>query len=526
MKKILYSALCIALTLTGASCSKLLDIPQKGVLETDTFYSTNAECEEAAVAVYDAFASQIFNNGFYFETMLDDDTWAAGDNRGANVFLEQLNEFRFTSSLGSIESAFKCDYTIIYRANLIIHKVNPNTPEKKRVMAEAYFFRAYAYLDLVTIFGPAPLVVDLVEDGNYKVGNSTIEAIYTQIKEDLKAALELNALPEKAGLDDNITSIRVTKQTAQALLGKALVFNKEYAAAADMFENVITSEKYGLFQGEYGDILAVAPNNFNREIMLAVNKVADPLKYGFVAWNIFHGWRVDRLDGLATSNIDVVNTGWGFGVPTKSLYDAFVKEEGPDGYRLHQTICTYDRLVSEGITVVEGNFIYGCEGFLSWKFRNSKSSYIPGTFAGFYNSEVSMRYAEVLLLAAEANLMAGGRQAKADKYLNEVRKRAKLAPKSGITMEDIVVEKRLELCGENLRFKDLVRWGMAAEVLGKQGRNYPTFYGYKPGTTEYNVVYTNLGTDGGFKAGKHELCPFPQTELQVNSKLEQNKGWN
>lgn len=525
MKKIISATLvCFCSAVAFISCESKLDIDQKGVDSLDGFFKTDEECEEAATAIYGQFASQNFDAGFYLEGMLDDDSWAGGDNRTANVFLEALNEFRYTSSTGSIETAFSDDYKLIYRSNLLINKVkDPDSATKKRDVAEAYFFRAYAYLDLVTIFGPAPKVTSLVEDGNYKVGNSTVEELYELIESDLQAALALDALPEKSSIDDNVTGIRVTKQTAQALLGKAYLFDKKYEEAAAMLDNVINSGKYGLFQGEYGDIFA-AKNNFNREIMLAVNKVNDPNKYSFSAINVFHGWRVDRLEGLATSSMDVYNMGWGFGVPTKDLYDAFVEMEGPDGYRLNQTLCTYDRLVANGVKVVDGQFIYGCEGYLSWKFRNTKDSYVDGTWAGFYNNECAMRYAEVLLLASEANLMAGNAD-KAAAYLNQVRERAKLAPKSNITLDDIKKEKRLELCGENVRFKDLVRWGDAAEVLKDRGAYYPSFYGYKPGTTEYNVVYTKNSGTYGFKAGKHELLPFPETELQVNPLIKQNPGW-
>lgn len=71
-----------------------------------------------------------------------------------------------------------------------------------------------------------------------------------------------------------------------------------------------------------------------------------------------------------------------------------------------------------------------------------------------------MRYAEVLLMAAEAHVMGGGSADKAVKYINEIRTRAKLAPLSSVTLDDVKKEKRLELCLESVRFQDLVRWGM------------------------------------------------------------------
>ena len=527
MKKTLYIISAILLGLfTFSSCSGLLDIQQKGVVSQDGFYTTDEACEEAATAIYSTFSDQTFNNGFYLVAMLDDDTWAAGDNRGANVDLEALNEFRYTSSTGTIQSAFSGDYKIIYASNLILCNVeNPDTDIKKRAVAEAYFFRAYAYFDLVTLFGSVPKVTALTNDGNYQVASSPAEEIYELIESDLEAAISMNILPEKTSLDDSETSIRITKQTAQALLGKAYLFDKKYDAAAKMLDQVIASGKYGLFQGNYGDIFC-AQNNFNREVMLAVNNANDPTNNSFTAMNVFHGWRVDRFEGWSTASIDVYEMGWGFGVPTKNLYDAFVEMEGPDGYRLNQTIITYDDIVAQGLKIIDGQFVYGCEGYMSWKFRNSPGSYVNGTWAGFYNNQVIMRYAEVLLLASEAHFM-NNNASKATEYLNEIRTRAKLAPLGhAITLDDIKKEKRLELCGENLRFKDLVRWGDAYETLKNQGSYYPIFYGYKNGTKEYNVVNTpNSASDYGFKSGKHELLPIPQLELEVNPLIEQNPGW-
>jgi len=129
-----------------------------------------------------------------------------------------------------------------------------------------------------------------------------------------------------------------------------------------------------------------------------------------------------------------------------------------------------------------------------------------------------MRYAEVLLLAAEANLKAGNASKAAD-YVSQVRTRAKLAPKSTITMEDIKTEKRLELFEEGCRFFDLVRWGDAAAVLKDQGKVNKCFDGI-------SIIneYTNTASTG-FVKGKNELLPIPEKEMTLNDKMIQNTGW-
>ena len=160
------------------------------------------------------------------------------------------------------------------------------------------------------------------------------------------------------------------------------------------------------------------------------------------------------------------------------------------------------------------------EGYFAWKTR-IRSGEIPAEGYGYadINNVRWMRYSEVLLLAAEANLEAGN-QSKADKYLNEVRTRAKLVSKSNVTLDDIISEKRLELCFECVRYQDLVRWGLASKYLGNQGENCPTI------DSNGNVTYQSYNTEGkyGYK-DRNALLPYPATEIELNNNIVQNPGW-
>jgi hypothetical protein len=161
------------------------------------------------------------------------------------------------------------------------------------------------------------------------------------------------------------------------------------------------------------------------------------------------------------SNNQFNGTGWGFMVPQKKLYDAFVQEEGVDGYRLNQTMKTYDQISQLGVKVAKGQSLIN-EGYFMWKrrFSNVES---PAGFWCSYNNYRWMRYAEVLLLAAEANLKDGN-QSEADACLNEVRQRARLDAKTA-TLDAIKLEKRLELCSEYTRYQDIIRWKDAEALL-------------------------------------------------------------
>ena len=157
-------------------------------------------------------------------------------------------------------------------------------------------------------------------------------------------------------------------------------------------------------------------------------------------------------------------------------------------------------------------------GIFNWKGRFMTEDL---TFYGMVNfkNPLWMRYAEVLLLAAEANLEAGHNDL-ALKYINLVRERAHLPALNGVTLADIKLEKRLELCGEGQRFQDLLRWGDAYDCLKDMGKDYPKM---EPNGA---VSYVPSGRSVyGFKQGKHEHLPYPFTEVMLNENVIQNPGY-
>lgn len=123
---------------------------------------------------------------------------------------------------------------------------------------------------------------------------------------------------------------------------------------------------------------------------------------------------------------------------------------------------------------------------------------------------------EVLLLAAEAHLQAGN-SSKALDYINQIRTRAHEAPLASVSLNDIKIEKRLELCNESVRYQDLVRWGDAQTAMGQQGKEVPVF-------TTTGVQWLFKNENYGFKE-KHQLLPIPLKEIELNPNMTQNAGW-
>ncbi len=521
MKKIknifIGTALC-ASALASSSCSDLLDISQHGVLNYETFYKTDEEIESATAAIY--LEAKGWNYDYYIrlmKEMLTDDFYAGGADRGDNIDLQQLNEFTFDTEQDYVQAMFTSLYTLIYKCNVVLgHVSEEQGAVAKRSLAEAKVLRAWAYFDLITIWGNPPVVDHELLPSEYSRPNGSTEELWGLVEKDLTEAIASNALPEKSGVNDTETW-RVTKQFAQALLGKTCLWQEKYSEAAAQFDAVVSSGKYALYTGNYADMHRNENKHFCESIF-ETNRVADeanPYSYNFSLYYLMINWRVDRMSGV--SGTDLLQTGWGFRVPTKSLYDAFVSDEGENGYRLNQTIKTYQQVQDQLGMRVSSSIIN--EGYFMWK--DVPYSADRGTASDYYYAAnlLWMRYAEVLLCGAEAHLMAGD-AAKATEYTNMIRSRAGLAAKASVTLDDIKLEKRLELCGEGVRFQDLLRWGEAEKVMANNGKTYPVLQ------ANGEIVYKDCNNSTyGFKAGKHEHLPYPATEIRLNSEIKQNPGY-
>ena len=502
------------------SCNQsLLDIPQKGVLNYETYYSTDEEILTASAAMYLEVRGWEYNV-LLCKAMLTDDFYAGGAQRGDNANLQMLNEFTFDAEEDYVEAMFKTYYTLIYKANVILGHIDEEFSQTaKMARAEAKVFRAFAYFELISMWGNPPLVDHELLPSEYSRPNGTTEELWALVEKDLTEAIASGALPEKSGLNDN-TTWRVTKQFAQALLGKAYLWQKKYDEAAKTFDSIINSGLYRLYN-DYENVIAFSAKQ-NCESMFESIKISDPNNVwnNFTMLHLMIHYRTDCLVDNCCTNAGLAGLGWGFLNPQQNLYDDFVTVEGENGYRLNCTVKTYEQMKEIGIKVAEGKTIIN-EGYFMWKWRFTADA----TFTGSYgmvddNNFTWMRYAEVLLCAAEAHLM-NNNVGKADEYMNMIRTRAQAPAISGTTLEDIQREKRIELCHEGTRFQDLLRWGIAEERMKDQGSYCPLLN--HNGQIE-KKVYKTAPSTYGFKT-RHNLLPYPGTEIRLNPNIVQNPGW-
>ncbi|MBR5717103.1 MAG: RagB/SusD family nutrient uptake outer membrane protein [Bacteroidales bacterium] len=536
--KLNYKSMLLACLVMGGTtaCTDNLEIDQHGVQNYETYYDTDEQIEAGVVECYQQALSMGLGS-FTNKAVLDGDFWCGGGQRGDNGGLEQLNEYRFSADHSTILSWFSGYYTGINRCNIILDRV----PEGKssvgdRARAEAKVFRGLFYFELASMWGDVPCFDHVLAPSEYAQPNVPRSEIYKFIQKDLSEAISSGKLYEKRSIEGDADQWRVSKAFAQALLGKAYLWDGDAASAGAQFDQVLSNKNYALYGGpgrpadeRYENVIQNRAKN-NCESIFESQQCNDPSNWIIAFTGCMLRWRAQYFDfsGFHYGN-DVDHTlssyysgqDYGFYNPQSTLYEDFVKLEGKDGLRLCQTLKTSAQLEEELGLKISGIF-YGVEDLFMWKWRSGSDTQNPGGYApmSYTNNYRWMRLAEVYLLGAEAYVQSNN--AKATEYLNCVRRRAGEPDLASCTLADIQIEKRCELCGEGVRYQDIQRWGIAKDILAKQGEKIPST---GPDGIIWDTKANNDPSKYGYKTGKHELLPIPFKEVQMNENIKQNPGW-
>jgi len=495
--------------LVVAGCSKQLDIPQNGAFSQEDFYQTDEDALAAVATIYNHWRTS-YETRMSVLTTLSDEVTKAGAMANFMPEWKERNSFTYNTANEGIGKYYKAAYEMIYYCNLVIENVTPDTNTKKQCIAEAKFFWAYTYFHLAALYGETvPLVDHLLQPEEYHVSRSEAGEVWAKVEEYLKDAIPV--LPNKSSKSDK-SQYRVTGDAAKVMLGKAYLWQKKYAESAKILDEVIDGGRYGLWgvdePGEYDKLLHAVANDCCEKVL----DIRIPNDYA----------------NYETNNLSNVTKWW------RGIYEAFVAEEGVDGYRLNSSIRTVWQLQEVGVTA--SSDMTDHDLYFNWKCRGLKEDLMVvasgrgANHISYINMPV-IRYAEVLLLAAEAHVMSDG--AHVDEYVNKVRQRAHLAPKTGVTLADIQTEKQLELCFEGVRYMDIIRWGTAYDLMKDQGKVTYILKVTKEGNGySYSVVEdaAMANPNAGFKKGKNELLPIPKAEMDVNGvehggNMTQNPGW-
>jgi starch-binding outer membrane protein, SusD/RagB family len=472
------------------SCSKsFLDVPPQGRATASTVFNDSGDALEALNAVYANMRgwSMCAFSSYAIENLTSDDA-TKGSTPGDAAFMNLYVNFQMTSTEGEISDYWNGKYQEIDLCNYAIDSIpgiKMDTALRSRLIGEAKFVRAYCYFQLVKAFGdvvlrlhPMPVLID----STLLLPRSSKALVYTAIQNDLAAAAAV--LPVSYGPAD---AGRATKGAALALNAKVSLFLQQWQDVLT-YTHQVMNLGYSLYPN-FEKMFRAEGKNCSESIFEvqsydlegnpgAAGSYAQPQGPRNVTW--------------------VWGSGWGFNNPSPDLESAFE----PGDTRLAGTI------LYRGKTTPEGDFVDTAATNPMYNMKAYEPTSEPQTTGyGVGQNQRILRYAEVLLMDAEAANELGN-STEALSYLNQVRARARGGNPTvlpDVTTTDqaalrnaIYHERRVELAMEGDRFFDLVRTGQAATVLNSKG----------------------------FTAGKNEVMPIPQTEIDLSGGIiTQNKGY-
>jgi len=486
-------AYLIILGMTG--CADLEEKPV-GLLAPETFFSTKKDVETAVLGTYGLIASEpLYGRQFVSALNLRSDMVDIG-NRSTAAERIQVNDFTMDSNNGMVRTFWQTWYQVISAANAAESGgMNIDIPEAEinPIIGEARFVRAFSYFHLVQVFGPVPLIDFFVTDPNsVKTLQRTDEAtIYAKIISDLQFAKQW--LPDR---QTNNTRSRPTKGTAASFLASVYLTRGEYQNAYNEAKYVIDNKAVFdyILEPDFQNLFRAPIANTIKESIFTVDFLAKR--------NV--GNANDDLMGPMTG---VLNYQAGFGVLVPSL-KAYQDWDSRD-YR--RKVSFEDTLLVNGVKQPYTNFTTPRPHIAKWR-RFPGDANADGRYSD--NNYPAFRYAEVLLIAAEALTEVSGPTAEALGYINEVRGRARNWAGTtktfldnvviGLTKDELItlilVDRRLELAFEFKRWYDIKRRNLGVAAFGPNG--------LEPRTA--------------FDPNRDYLMPLPAVDLDINPNLLPN----
>ncbi|HET8859197.1 RagB/SusD family nutrient uptake outer membrane protein [Marivirga sp.] len=467
------------------ACDDRLDLEPLYAQDADSYFNTPEDYNRALIGAYDLMQTSYLN--LWIGEIASDNAIAGGESVNDTQGLHEIESMTHNAVNNELRSVFQFNYAGVTRTNyLFINQDNIDFAGKEVLFGEAHFLRAYYYFQLVKYFGDVPLIIDrfLGADEVNTIGRTPAAEVYAQIESDLLQASE--SLEWTVSVEG-----RVTKGAALALLGRVYLYQDKFQEASEVLERVIMEGPYSLIttttSEEYADLFSVNQEGNSESVFEIQYSGQEGGSYDCIV--CLEGFAAVGFQGIRQYDGPVYGDGNSYNLPTADLYNAFdaadIRQDG--------TVLNLDEFISEQPNPDEISYAIGGGGHTG--FYNNKyikrldELGLPDTDLTSPVNYRLIRLPDVYLMAAEAfNRKAGPEDAKALGYLNDVRERVGMPTLNlaGAQLtEAIWNERRLELSGEGFRFWDLVRTGRAAEEID------------------------------GFVAGRHELFPIPQIEIDL-----------
>lgn len=522
---VILSALCLV------ACEDFLTRDPKGTMDENRFFESPDAGFKALIKCY-----QVMNDFYRFErprmdlyNISTDDSEKGGSGAGDGLAAQELTFGRPLASNEDLYNLWEGMYMGIARCNTLIEKLKEiqlkdadggPLPEemKERYMAEAVFLRAFYHFELCKIFGGVPLVEKvLTVDDSRKLVRATEAETAEFIINELKSIADEANLPSRKTLPSNELG-RITREVVWAMQARVyMYFAKDnadyYADGRDAAKRVIESKNY-ILEPNFQELF-LADGYLSGESIFVNVRGDVPSEY--IYGSFLPCYASPRSSGA-----------YGFDQPTQNLVDEF--EDG-DPRLLYTIIENGDKFPT-----ASGSETLNFSTYPNTGYHNRKAFLVAGRRGSGWGDDAwsfhHIRYADVLLLYAEALVQTGGNKTEIVEYINMVRSRAdasrngdaeavsrvraiadkplKMVTESDDLLAAVKHERRVELAMEYNRLYDLKRWNCYVETMNA--------------FAEFD--YSN-GRGAAFRKGVNEVFPVPQTEIdRTGGSIKQNPGYN
>jgi hypothetical protein len=490
----------VAFVAALASCKKFVDYnPHEDFVTTEQDYlKSESDYRSLVISAYSPL--QWLNQMVPVGDIASDNSVSGGESASDVLSLQQIDDYTNTPINSTMTDLWQVAYEGINRANYLTEYKDKNLAGqsitfagKDALYGEVYFLRSYYYFSLIRMFGDVPLFTDkrLGVSDSRTLKRSPKADVYKAIEADLNSAIAaLPAVQTQKG--------RITKYAAQALLGKVYLYENKFDDAKTVLESVITANAFTLVPDFNSIFLAAGENGPESVFEIQYTNGSPYYNWGGVTRG--QGNYSVQQCGIRGLNGNIpYAAGWSTNLPSQNLAAAYTAGDQRKAVTAFDIEAYKNANPALGITYQVAP--YKNTGLYNGKYLPRKGETSGQVELNYLNNFRTIRYAEVLLMAAEANNRSTApNDVKAQGYLNQVRQRAFGDANHNVTAAGAALkqaiwdERRLELAMEGDRFFDLVRTGQAATKIT------------------------------GFKTGKNEVFPIPQSEVDVSG-LAQNPGY-
>ena len=546
MKKILYILFLIIVGLLNSCGNKFLDVVPLNVLSDETFWKTENDATLALNGCYNDWEAYL--NIVCFDSASDngwDSAWGYakfGNGTLTPATYDQVGPWVDSSGPITYHSEGWFLYTKIRKYNNFLARINSvtmDTTKRTEYKAEVRFLRAYDYFWKVMLHGDMPLVTKIIL-ADAKLKRDPAATVKQFILDELAEIAPL--LPVQNTID---SQGHVTRGAALALKARLELYMGNFAAAQTDAKAVIDMSCYELYP-DYRNLFLPASTGVNKECILGANFIVN-----------------DYPDAWQRASSPDADGGWSVFNATKSIADAYECSNGKtiddptSGYDINNPFQNRDPRLAMSIwypgQLWNGRYYNSLDQFLPNGTQNldyhglqfasptgmNVKKYVDPLGPGqtnwppnFGDLFMCIRLAEMYLTYAEAAVETGTNTGQALQYINLIRNRVGQIQATSLTKDLVRRERRVELAFEGLRYFDIMRWDLGAQVLSGP------LYGSRLGTIDANGKVTWKG-DGKlvnidnymmvetrvFNPARKYLFPVPQMELDANPNMVQNPGY-